>query len=265
MIAVATACLVGLSGLALAGPDVLGPLQIKGAATIHSDGTKLTLDNTEYAYFSGDRLVTAHGGSAILQLDDGFALFGPATTAVATREQGAYQFDVEAGGARIAFRRNTDFVIQIADLTVEPLEAKLIKAASGEAVIDVAVSIKDGKPSVFVKSGNVNVTTPGSGQFQTVAAGELYTAEQSDSGFRRVALGESAAAAAFGTIDAVILATAAALAIWDPGSGPGGTTQPPEQVPPPPGAERPPVVTVPPTTTTTRPPPTTEASPFQPN
>ncbi len=99
IIAVATASLVGLSGLSLAGPVVLGPLQIKDSATIHSDGAKLTLENTEYAYFSGDRLVTSSNGSAILQLDDGFALFAPDTTAVTTRDQGAYQIDLEAGAA----------------------------------------------------------------------------------------------------------------------------------------------------------------------
>ena len=131
MIAAATACLVGLSGLSVAGPVVLGQLQIKDAATIHSDGAKLNLENTEYAYFSGDRLITSSNGSAVLQLDDGFALFAPDTTVVATRDQDAYQFDLEAGGARVAFRHNADFSIHVADLTVQPSETNLIKAASG--------------------------------------------------------------------------------------------------------------------------------------
>ncbi len=261
IIAAATACLVGLSGLTLAGPVVLGPLQIKDSATIHSDGARLTLENTEYAFFSGDRLVTSGSGSAILQLDDGFALFAPDTDAVVVREQDAYQFNLEAGGARIAFRRNANFVIHVADLTVEPVETNLIKAASGEAAIDVAVSIKDGEPSVLVQRGRVNVTSQATGQFQTIAAGELYTAAQSEGTMRRVAIGESGAAAVDPIIYA-LLALGAGLAIWDPGGG--GTTQPPDQVPPPPVVGGPPVVTVPPTTTTTRPPTTTEGSPFKP-
>jgi hypothetical protein len=260
MIAAATACLVGLSGLSLAGPVVLGPLQIKDSATIHSDGAKLTLENTEYAYFSGDRVVTSSDGSAILQLDDGFALFGPGTDAVATRDQGTYQVDLAVGGVRIAFRRNAEFVIHVADLTVKPFETDLIKAASDEAAVDVAVSIKDGAPSVFVQRGRVNVTSQASGQFQTIAAGELYTAAQSDGTLRRVAIGEEGAAGV-DPIIYILLALAAGLAIWDPG---GDTAPPPDQVPPPPPVGGPPVTTVPPTTTTTKPPTTTEASPFKP-
>lgn len=228
IITAATACLVSVSGLSLADPVVLGPLQIKDTATIHSDGAKLSLENTEYAYYSGDRLVTSDKGSAVLTLDGGFALFAPSTDAVVVRAQDAYQVDLEAGGVRLGFRHNADFVIRVADITVAPFETSLIKAASGEATIDVAVSIKDGTPSVFVKNGRVKVTSKSSGQFQTVAAGELYTAAQSQAAVQPVAIGGGGS----GKVDPIVyflLASWVAVPILDSGGSPGSPSKPAPQ------------------------------------
>jgi hypothetical protein len=228
IITAATACLVSVSGLSLADPVVLGPLQIQHTATIHSDGAKLSLENTEYAYYSGDRLVTSDKGSAVLTLDGGFALFAPSTEAVVVRAQDAYQVALEAGGVRLGFRHNADFVIRVADITVAPFETSLIKAASGEATIDVAVSIKDGKPSVFVKNGRVKVTSKSSGQFQTVAAGEVYTATQSQAAVRPVAIGRGGS----GTVDPIVyilLAGAAGMFLLDSGGPEGSQFRTPPQ------------------------------------
>ncbi len=222
IIAIVTACVAGFSGLTPADSLILGPLQIKNAATIHSDGAKLSLENTEYAYFSGDRVVTSSKGSALLSLDDGFALFAPDTTAAVISDQGAYQIDVEAGGVRIGFRHNADFLIRVADITVKPFETNLIKAASGESAIDVAVSInEDGQPMIFVKSGRVNVTSKASGQFQTIAAGEMYSTAQSDGGFRRVAIGGGSTGGGFDPTAAFLITATVLAAVGLDSSGEG--------------------------------------------
>ncbi len=188
IVALLIICVLGFSGIVQAdNGSVLGSLQVVNTATITSKGATFDLRNTEYAYFSGDLLTTSADGSATLQLEQGYALFGADTAAVLALEKGTYQIEIREGSTKLGFREGADFIVRAGDSVIEPAQGAYRKVAAGQAAVEVAVAVKQGVPTIYVQSGQVTVKGGTSGHFQTIAAGEMYTVGRSDGLLKRVA------------------------------------------------------------------------------
>lgn len=180
LLAAGTLALTSLAGTAPAvqdAPVTLGELLTNGAVQVESRGTSLTIEDSTWAYLSGDRVYTEDGSSAALRLEGDGGLFVASRSALAVRgTKGSYTVSLESGGVRFSFREGVDFRVKAAGAVVQP-EAFRTVADDGARRVGGIVVIEDGKPTVSVTEGSLAVRGQGRSGFQTVQAGETYSDE----------------------------------------------------------------------------------------
>lgn len=102
----AFAALACWAGLALAGP--LGELEIQGDVRLTQMGSSesMTLSNTSYSWFAGDRVVTGNS-PASLRMGSGNSLaIGPNSELMLTRDAGYLQAELARGSLAFLFSSN---------------------------------------------------------------------------------------------------------------------------------------------------------------
>jgi hypothetical protein len=99
-----------VSATAWAGDSPIGALVVKGKATITAQDTSFTLEDQEYAYFSGDRVGTDPSSRAAVTTSDGLKLaFDQSTVASITRTDGVYTIDLEQGAMAVDAREGVEY------------------------------------------------------------------------------------------------------------------------------------------------------------
>lgn len=174
-LALASAVLCAASASA-AGP--IGELEVRGQSRVsQADASgQITVNNTRYAWFSGDRIETRAGANAILNLDAGASLgFGENSVArvsvdngiAVALDRGVFLYAVEdrAGAMTLV---SGDYVFSTAGD-----EPRVLQVSDQPAVsIGMIRKLEDGSVEVTVSEGVLEATHADAGLRYPVAAGE---------------------------------------------------------------------------------------------
>lgn len=131
------AFLATLTTVALAAQSPIGTLEVQGRATIHTPLSTFTLQDQEYAYFSGDRVETSKKAEAMVRLSDGLNItfVGTAKGAVSRRDD-TYKIDLEQGHILVKAEKGVHYRIFHNGKPVSP--DRTLAAADTPFVVSVA-------------------------------------------------------------------------------------------------------------------------------
>ena len=168
-------------------PSTIGELLTNGAVKVESRGASLNIEDSTWAYLSGDRVYTGEDSTAALRLEgDGGVYMAPGSAMAVRGGSGSYTVSLESGGVRFSFREGVDFRVDAAGAVVRPGTYRAV-ADDGVRRVGGIVVLDNGKPMVTVTEGSLLVRGQGGAGFQTVQSGETY-GDQGDGEFVKVQL-----------------------------------------------------------------------------
>jgi hypothetical protein len=111
------ACCIALAAVmaasvAWAAGDPIGALTADGRVDITGQSSTFTLQDQEYAYFSGDQISTGEDATAVVRLSDGLNVtFIGASSGRVTRDADTYHVDVVKGHIVMDAREGIDYLV----------------------------------------------------------------------------------------------------------------------------------------------------------
>lgn len=176
---IAVAGSLALLALPLAATQPVGDLEVRGTATVESadSGESTRLNDTSYAWFSGDRLVTEES-TGVLNLAAGGSLGIDKQSDVTIRvDGGSVDAELEAGSLMYALDTSSALQVNVGDyrFVTNTGEARPMEVSNDDVqVAGIIHRTPEGEINVSVHGGELTMTQ-GAGQRYVVSSGEEAT------------------------------------------------------------------------------------------
>ncbi|RMD68672.1 MAG: hypothetical protein D6819_08830, partial [Gammaproteobacteria bacterium] len=151
--------LSGALGWGTAFAGVLGHLETRGnVQVVTADGPSVSVANTVYAYFGGDRIVT-NSGAAVLEGSFGRLGLAENSAASAYMQGGALHVKLEKGTLAYALEPGAKVLIHAGGMTLSPQSAPLVPVAKhgGKRVGWVSLDA-EGNIKVMAREGKMSIS-----------------------------------------------------------------------------------------------------------
>lgn len=167
---------MGLTAASAAGP--LGELEVRGQVRVgqQADDAVVTVSDTTYGWFSGDRIDT-RSGHAVLSLDEGGSFgFGQKTAATLSSDGGRISVNLESGVMLYAIEGDaTELAVASGDysFTTRSGEAEPVAVAADAPVSSGMIEVlEDGEVRVSVHAGVMTASDSTGSLFYQVDTGD---------------------------------------------------------------------------------------------
>lgn len=117
----------------------IGTLKAQGSITIEAPNSSFTLEDQEYAYFSGDGILTGEGARAVVGLNEGLNVtFVGSTQGNVAQKNGVYHIELQQGHILVDAEPGVDYQIMSNGAPVAPDQSH--QAGEGPFLVSVAES-----------------------------------------------------------------------------------------------------------------------------